>query len=145
VEYYLKGPDSILTYPWDQWPKGQPLKIEMVEAYHEAVRNKPGGFQADWTHAVTKAPMLKMQHPEAEMVSSGRHASMIGCVDCNVPEIERNGKTVTDHTMGSPLNKLDSCQRCHGKMAEEQLYQYVADLRVATWRNSCRRKRLFSR
>ena len=130
VEYYFKGEDAILTYPWSQWPKGEPLKIEMVEEHYEIARSTPGGFQADWTHAITKAPMLKMQHPEVEVVSSGKHASFIGCADCHMPRIERNGKTVTDHTMGSPLKKLDNCLSCHNKLTEDQLYQMVYGLQV---------------
>lgn len=130
VEYYFKGKDAILTFPWSQWPKGEPLKFEMIEAYYEIARNTPGGFKADWTHAVTKAPMVKMQHPEAEVVSSGKHASIIGCVDCHMPKIERNGKTVTDHTLNSPLNKLDNCRRCHNGISEEQLYQWVYTIQV---------------
>ena len=130
VEYYFKGKDKVLTYPWTLWPKDEPLKIEMIEAYYEIERNKQGGFQADWTHAVTKAPMLKMQHPEAEVVSSGKHAKIIGCVDCHMPRIGRKGKTVTDHTINSPLNKLDSCLSCHNGFTEEQLYQRVYDIQV---------------
>lgn len=130
VEYYFKGENAILTFPWTEWPKGQPLKFEMIEDYYEKVRNIPGGFQQDWTHAVTKAPMVKMQHPEAEVVSSGIHANFIGCVDCHMPKIERNGKTMTDHTMGSPLNKLDNCIKCHSNMSEDQLYQRVYDKQV---------------
>lgn len=130
VEYYFKGADNVLTYPWNQWPKGQPLKIEMIQAYYEIARNVRGGFQADWIHAVTKAPMLKMQHPEAELVSSGKHAKIIGCVDCHMPRIQRNGKTVTDHTLNSPLNKLESCRKCHNGISKEQLYQRVYDIQV---------------
>ncbi len=129
VEYYFRGSDKVLTYPWSQWPKGQPLKIEMIESYYEIAR-KSGGFQADWTHAVTGAPMLKMQHPEAEVVSSGKHAKIIGCVDCHMPRIERGGKTVTDHTLNSPLNKLDSCLQCHNGLTENQLYDKVYGLQV---------------
>ena len=130
VEYYFKGANNVLTYPWNQWPKGQPLKIEMIEAYYEIARNEQGGFQADWIHAITKAPMLKMQHPEAEVVSSGKHAKIIGCVDCHMPRIQRNGKTVTDHTLNSPLNKLDNCRTCHNGFSEEELYQWVYDIQV---------------
>ncbi|MGI9265315.1 MAG: ammonia-forming cytochrome c nitrite reductase subunit c552 [Gammaproteobacteria bacterium] len=130
VEYYFKGPDNELVFPWEQWPKGEALTFEMIEAYYEAERAKPGGFQADFTHAVTKAPMLKMQHPEYEMTSSGRHAGQIGCVDCHMPQIEREGNTMTDHTMGSPLTKLDSCMKCHSRVTKAGLYQRVVDLQV---------------
>jgi nitrite reductase (cytochrome c-552) len=130
VEYYFKGENNVLKYPWNQWPKGQPFRIEMMEDYYEIERNLPDGFQADWIHAVTKAPMLKMQHPEVEVASSGKHAKIIGCADCHMPRIQRNGKTVTDHTLNSPLNKLESCLNCHNGFSEEQLYQWVYDIQV---------------
>ncbi|MGI9354787.1 MAG: ammonia-forming cytochrome c nitrite reductase subunit c552 [Rhizobiaceae bacterium] len=130
VEYYFKGKDAILTYPWTEWPKGQPLRFEMIEEYYEKVRNTPGGFQQDWTHAVTKAPMVKMQHPEFEVVSSGVHSNLIGCVDCHMPKTEWKGRNVTDHTMGSPLKKIDACLSCHNSMSADEMYQRVYDIQV---------------
>jgi nitrite reductase (cytochrome c-552) len=130
VEYYFKGKDAVLTYPWSEWPKDQPLRFEMIEAYYDKVRELPGGFQQDWVHRITKAPMVKMQHPEFEVVSSGVHSRFMGCVDCHMPETEWNGKTVTDHTMGSPLNKIDNCLGCHNDMTGDQMYQRVYDIQV---------------
>ncbi len=63
VEYYFKGPEKFLTYPW---AKG--VKMEEIEAYYDEA-----GFK-DWTHAETGAPVLKAQHPEFEMWSQGIHA-----------------------------------------------------------------------
>ncbi|MGI9508579.1 MAG: ammonia-forming cytochrome c nitrite reductase subunit c552 [Geminicoccaceae bacterium] len=130
VEYYFQGPDAVLTYPWTEWPKDQPLRFEMVEAYYDKVRELPDGFQQDWTHAVTKAPMVKMQHPEFEVVSSGVHARFMGCADCHMPKTEWNGREVTDHTMGSPLNKIDTCLGCHNDMSADQMFQRVYDVQV---------------
>ncbi len=129
VEYYFQGKDAILTYPWTEWPKDQPLRFEMVEQYYDDARES-GLFTQDWTHAVTKAPMLKMQHPEYEVVSSGAHASFIGCVDCHMPKTEWNGREVTDHTMGSPLNKIDNCLSCHNNLSADEMYQRVYDIQV---------------
>ncbi len=129
VEYYFQGPDAILTYPWTEWPKGQPLRFEMVEEYYDNAR-ETGLFTQDWSHAVTKAPMLKMQHPEFEVVSSGIHANFVGCVDCHMPKTEWNGRPVTDHTMGSPLNKIDTCLSCHNSMSGDEMYQRVYDVQV---------------
>ncbi len=129
VEYYFQGKDAILTFPWSEWPKGQPLRFEMVEEYYDNVR-EAGIFAQDWTHAVTKAPMLKMQHPEYEVVSSGIHSRFMGCVDCHMPKTEWNGRQVTDHTMGSPLNKIDNCLSCHNDMTGDQMYQRVYDIQV---------------
>ena len=63
VEYYFKGPEKRLVYPWF---KG--LKIEQITAYYDEV-----GFR-DWTHKDTGAPTLKAQHPEFEMWNQGLHA-----------------------------------------------------------------------
>ena len=131
VEYYFAPGTNEVVFPWAEWPKGEPLKFEMVEEYYDKVR-AAGGFQADFTHQITKAPMLKMQHPEYEMTSSGIHARMIGCADCHMPRVERDGKMVTDHSGGSPLSKLDHCLTCHTNMNEEQMYQRVVDLQVST-------------
>jgi nitrite reductase (cytochrome c-552) len=63
VEYYFKGPEKRLVYPW---AKG--LKVEEIQAYYDQAKFK------DWTHADTGAPVLKAQHPEFEMWSQGIHA-----------------------------------------------------------------------
>lgn len=131
VEYYFAPGTNEVVFPWAEWPRDEPLKFEMVEEYYEKVRSA-GGFQADFRHAITGAPMLKMQHPEYEMTSSGIHASMIGCTDCHMPKIERGGKIMTDHSGGSPLNKLDTCLNCHVNTNEERMYQRIIDLQVST-------------
>jgi nitrite reductase (cytochrome c-552) len=75
VEYYFKGPEKRLTYPW---LKG--LKADEILSYYEET-----GFK-DWQHAVTGAPVLKAQHPEFEMWNQGIHArSGVACADCHMP------------------------------------------------------------
>src|SRR5829696_5335451 len=75
VEYYFKGPEKRLTYPWF---KG--MKIEQIMAYYDEVQQK------DWVHADTGAPVLKAQHPEFEMWNQGIHArSGVACADCHMP------------------------------------------------------------
>jgi nitrite reductase (cytochrome c-552) len=71
VEYYFKGPEKRLTYPWD---KG--LRADEILAYYEE-----NGFK-DWTHAESGAPTLKAQHPEFEMWNQGIHARAgVSCSD----------------------------------------------------------------
>jgi nitrite reductase (cytochrome c-552) len=70
VEYYFKGPEKRLTYPW---MKG--LKADEILAYYDEVGHK------DWVHEKTQAPVLKAQHPEFEMWS---HPSRAG-VACGLP------------------------------------------------------------
>ena len=63
VEYYFKGQEKRLVYPW---MKG--LKVDEILAYYDEVGHK------DWNHAITGAPVLKAQHPEFEMWKQGIHA-----------------------------------------------------------------------
>ena len=104
VEYYFKGADKQLTYPWS---KG--LKVDDIQAYYDEA-----GFK-DWVHKQTGAPALKAQHPEFEMWNQGIHGrSGVTCVDCHMPEIKYEGQTITDHQVNSPLLKIEaSCTKCH--------------------------------
>ena len=63
VEYYFKGPEKTLTYPWQ---KG--LTVEQILAYYDEIRHQ------DWTQKQTGAEVLKAQHPEFEMFSQGIHS-----------------------------------------------------------------------
>jgi nitrite reductase (cytochrome c-552) len=104
VEYYFKGPEKRLVYPWS---KG--LKIEQIMAYYEENGHK------DWTHAETGAPVLKAQHPEFEMWNQGIHArSGVACADCHMPYKREGALKISDHQVNSPLLKINrSCQTCH--------------------------------
>jgi nitrite reductase (cytochrome c-552) len=110
VEYYFKGSGKLLTYPWH---KG--LKAEQIESYYDAE-----GF-SDWTHAESKAPVLKAQHPEFEMWSQGIHArSGVACADCHMPYVREGAIKVSNHHVRSPLlNTARACQTCHRYPEEE--------------------------
>ncbi|HWN82084.1 MAG TPA: ammonia-forming cytochrome c nitrite reductase subunit c552, partial [Candidatus Udaeobacter sp.] len=111
VEYYFKGPDKQLTYPWS---KG--IKVEEILAYYDEVGHK------DWTHAATGAPVLKAQHPEFEMWNQGIHSrSGVACADCHMPYTRVGALKVSDHHIQSPLLNVNrACQTCH-KWPEEEL------------------------
>ena len=111
VEYYFKGDNKLLTFPWS---KG--LKIDDIEKHYDEY-----GFK-DWTHKETGAPMLKMQHPEFEMWSSGLHArSGVACADCHMPYVREGAVKVSDHWLRSPLTNVNqACQTCH-KQDEQEL------------------------
>jgi nitrite reductase (cytochrome c-552) len=111
VEYYFKGPEKRLTYPW---LKG--LKADQILAYYEE-----NGFK-DWTHADTGAPTLKAQHPEFEMWNQGVHArSGVTCADCHMPYQREGALKVSDHHVRSPLLNINrACQTCH-KWSEDEL------------------------
>ena len=81
VEYYFKGPEKRLTYPWH---KG--LNVEDIVTYYEEVGHK------DWVHKDTGAPVLKAQHPEFELWNQGIHArSGVACADCHMPYMRVGG------------------------------------------------------
>jgi nitrite reductase (cytochrome c-552) len=70
---------------------------------------------ADWTHAVSKAKMIKIQHPDYEVYGTGVHAYRdIACADCHMPYRTEGGVKFTDHHIQSPLlNIANSCAVCH--------------------------------
>jgi nitrite reductase (cytochrome c-552) len=110
VEYYFNkntpGKEGVpyLTFPWKVG-----LSVEAMEAYYDAI-----GF-ADWTHAISKAPMLKAQHPGYEIFKTSVHAKRgVSCADCHMPYKTEGGQKFTDHHIQSPLaNPANSCQVCH--------------------------------
>jgi len=110
VEYYFKGPNKVLTFPWSQG-----RTIDAIEEHYESY-----GF-SDWTHAESKAPMLKMQHPEFELWGTGIHArSGVSCADCHMPYIRCGSVKISDHWIRSPLENPNShCQTCHHITREE--------------------------
>jgi nitrite reductase (cytochrome c-552) len=115
VEYYFKGPEKRLTYPWQ---KG--LKADEILSYYDEQ-----GFK-DWTHAETGAPALKAQHPEFEMWNQGIHArSGVACADCHMPYQRVGALKISDHHVRSPLLNINrACQPCH-RWPEEELRQRV--------------------
>ncbi len=104
VEYYFKGPEKRLVYPW---AKG--LTADDALAYYDEV-----GF-SDWKHKETGAGVLKAQHPEFEMWSQGIHArSGVTCADCHMPYTRVGGLKISDHHVRSPLLNINrACQTCH--------------------------------
>jgi nitrite reductase (cytochrome c-552) len=127
VEYYFKGTEKRLTYPWS---KG--LKVENILDYYNEIQFK------DWTHKETGAPVLKAQHPEFELWSQGIHArSGVACADCHMPYKREGALKISDHHVRSPmLNVNHACQTCH-RWPEEELKARVESIqdRVFSLRN----------
>ena len=115
VEYYFKGPEKRLTYPW-----AEGLTVDAAYSYY----SKNG--HADWTHPRTGTKMLKAQHPEFEMYNQGVHArSGVSCADCHMPYVRVGAAKVSDHHVRSPLLNINrACQTCH-KFDEEELRSRV--------------------
>jgi nitrite reductase (cytochrome c-552) len=123
VEYYFRGPEKRLTYPWD---KG--LRADQILAYYEE-----NGF-TDWTHAETGAPALKAQHPEFEMWNQGVHAkSGVACADCHMPYQRVGAMKISDHHVRSPLLNINrACQTCH-RWSEDDLRSRVETIQDRTY------------
>jgi nitrite reductase (cytochrome c-552) len=104
VEYYFRGADKRLVYPW-----ARGLKVEDMLAYYDAIDFK------DWTHADSGAPVLKAQHPEFELWSQGIHARAgVTCADCHMPYKREGALKISDHHVRSPLLNINlACQTCH--------------------------------
>ncbi|MEZ9908680.1 ammonia-forming nitrite reductase cytochrome c552 subunit [Vibrio sp. 10N.261.51.A3] len=110
VEYYFTGPTKGVKFPWD---KG--TRVEQMEEYYDGI-----GFK-DWTHKVSKAPMLKAQHPGYETWREGIHGkNKVACVDCHMPKVTKEDGTVyTDHKVGNPFDRFeDTCANCHTQSKE---------------------------
>jgi len=124
VEYYFKGPEKRLVYPW---AKG--LKVDDIVSYYDEVKFK------DWTHAETGAPALKAQHPEFEMWNQGIHArSGVACADCHMPYKREGALKISDHHVRSPLLNINrACQTCH-RWPEEELKARVETIQERTFR-----------
>ncbi len=122
VEYYFAGEDRILTFPWTNG-----LTIDGIEQYY--IENG----HIDWTHAESGSPLLKMQHPEFEMYSTGIHArSGVACADCHMPYTRIGSIKYSDHWLRSPLTNLSAaCQTCHN-VDEDELYSRVVDIQTTT-------------
>lgn len=129
VEYYFKQPGNYLTFPWD---KG--FTAENMEAYYDSIGHR------DWVHALSRAPMLKTQHPDYELFMTGIHAQRgVSCADCHMPYKREGGIKFTDHHIRSPLADIaSSCQTCH-RQSEEELRKNVFDnqARIAELRRIC--------
>ena len=115
VEYYFKGDGKYLTFPWD---KG--FTVEDMEAYYD---NE--GFY-DYIHKLSRAPILKAQHPDYEICQMGIHGQRgVSCADCHMPYKSEGGVKFSDHHIQSPLAMIDrTCQTCH-RESEETLRNNV--------------------
>ena len=121
VEYYFKkDPKNYLTFPW---AKGTSVEA-MIEYYDEL------GFK-DYTHGVSKAPMVKAQHPDYEAYMTGIHAYRdVSCADCHMPYRTEGGVKYTDHHVQSPLLDIsNSCGVCH-RWSEKEIRTRVEEIQT---------------
>ena len=104
LEYYFRGEIRELVPPWSHG-----LSIEDIERHFDE-----HGF-SDWVHAETGSPLIKIQHPEFELYSTGIHAQQgVACADCHMPTFWDGGLQLTDHWVRSPLTNIqNACLNCH--------------------------------
>ena len=114
VEYYFnkKMVEGVqyLVFPWKNG-----TAAEDMEKYYDELEF------SDWAHALSRAPMLKAQHPDYEVYLTGVHAARgVACADCHMPFISEGGIKFTDHHLQSPLNNIsNSCQVCHREETDD--------------------------
>lgn len=109
VEYYFAGDKKTVTFPWD---KG--FTVEAMEEYYDELD------YADYTHKLSRAPILKAQHPDYEIAMMGIHGQRgVSCADCHMPYMSVGGIKFSDHHVQSPLASIDrTCQVCHRETEE---------------------------
>ena len=123
MEYYFHDypetpeKDQYLTFPWKYG-----LTLEDAEKYYDEM-----GY-ADYIHALSKAPILKAQHPGYETSLQGIHGQRgVTCADCHMPYVADGGVKYSDHHIQSPLAKMDrTCLNCH-RESEETLRKNVEE------------------
>ncbi|MPY23159.1 ammonia-forming nitrite reductase cytochrome c552 subunit [Shewanella psychropiezotolerans] len=118
VEYYFektKDKKGFVKFPWDQG-----ITVDAAEAYYDGIEF------ADWTHKISKTPMLKAQHPGYETWKLGVHGqNNVSCTDCHMPRVKNaEGRKYTDHKVGNPFDRFEeTCGSCH-----EQSKEFMVDL-----------------
>ncbi len=122
VEYYFNKKNPVAGVPYLTFPWKDGTSAEGMLKYYDDM-----GF-SDWTHALSKAPMLKAQHPGYEVFMTGIHYERgVSCADCHMPYHSEGGQKFTNHHMTSPLKYIaSSCQVCH-RESEATLAQNVYD------------------
>lgn len=128
VEYYFKGEEKTLTFPWTHG-----LTAEDAIQYYDEV-----GWN-DFEHGTTGSQVIKAQHPDFETWSQGIHAENgVSCADCHMPYQREGAAKVTNHKIASPMRDEASvnstCLTCHHSTAEEM--QQRVDTIQDRWQGS---------
>ena len=105
-----------VVFPWQGSSWGN-IGIEKIIAQ---LRSDPA--HAEWTQSVTGFKLGIVRHAEFEVFSKGspHWEAGVACADCHMPAEERDGQTVSDHRIMSPLkNDLKACAQCHEESPDE--------------------------
>lgn len=94
------------------WNRGYAL--EDMEAYYDSLHF------TDFIHKLSRAPLLKAQHPDFELAQMGIHAQRgVSCGECHMPAVGEGEKRYNNHHIKSPLAMIDrTCQTCHRESEE---------------------------
>lgn len=136
TEYYFEKENGNYLH----FPQEKGMTCEAAEEYYDSI-----GFY-DYINPLSKAKILKAQHPGYELYLQGIHGQRgVSCADCHMPYISEGGVKFTDHHVMSPLAHIDrTCQTCHRQDAEtlrQNVYerqQKIYDFRTHVER-ACRR------
>jgi len=101
---------GVVTFPWNNG-----FSAEAMEQHYDDL-----DF-SDWTNKLSKARMLKAQHPGYETFITGVHGQEgLACADCHMPYVREGGVKYSNHQVGSPLDNIaNTCLSCH-RGTEEQ-------------------------
>jgi len=128
VEYYFRtnkseGKKDYLTFPWHDG-----TGVEGMIAYYDRE-----DF-VDYVHPISKVRIIKAQHPDWEMYSTGIHAYRnVSCADCHMPYRSEGGQKFTDHHVQSPLlNISNSCAVCH-RWSEQEITDRVEAIQTKVY------------
>lgn len=119
VEYFFDAKDTArpkyLVFPWDSG-----MGADRMEAFYDA------NGHVDFEHKLSKAKILKAQHPDYELYAQGIHGRRgVSCADCHMPYRSEGAVKFTDHQIRSPLaNISNACLTCH-RQSEETLREDV--------------------
>lgn len=115
VEYYFTKDKKYLTFPWHNG-----TTMEGAERYYDSIQ-----FY-DYTHKLSRTPIIKAQHPDYELFQTGIHAQRgVSCADCHMPYVSEGGVKYSSHHVRSPLASINNtCQVCH-RETEENLRNAV--------------------
>jgi nitrite reductase (cytochrome c-552) len=124
TEYYFRGDGKYLVFPWVAG-----FTVDEAEAYYDEMAFK------DWVHAETGTELVKVQHPEFELWSTGIHArSGVSCADCHMPYRREGAMKVTDHWIRTPLaDPTNACTTCH-RQPEEEMRGRVLEIQDRTYK-----------
>ncbi|MDR1008434.1 MAG: ammonia-forming cytochrome c nitrite reductase [Campylobacteraceae bacterium] len=101
----------VVTLPWKEG-----LTADDMMKYYDNGSNFPDGEPfKDFVNTISKTPIVKAQHPDYELHTTGIHGKKgVSCADCHMPYTQEGAVKFSDHQIQNPLRTMDrSCMTCH--------------------------------